>query len=336
MRYPVLLVIAAVMLSVFAAGVCAQRNPPMAEQQRDAEKERYFAQFNDLKRVPSPDNQRRAHEAAVEYLKRFEGDKDPDARAVRKFVTEYERGARQYELFNSYNSKNYAKTFELGRAMLERDTENFFVLSILTEAGFDNAQAGNASLNEATLGYAKRAIQLVEAGKVKKAEPFKNIEVARGYLNAAVGTLLRDKSPAEAAQAYKKAVQSDSFYRSDPLTYHRLGIAILKGEFAQLSNEYNEKYGRQQSSPAQQAMLGRINKLVEQAIDAYARAVALSDPARLDAPNGLDAGAARPQFPPELRNKILEQLTALYKSFHANSDSGLNELIATVLSRPLP
>jgi len=55
-------------------------------------------------------------------------------------------------------------------------------------------------------------------------------------------------------------------------------------------------------------------------IDAYARAVALS---------------ATPQQH-EARTKILEQLTALYKSFHSNSDEGLNELIATVLSKPLP
>jgi hypothetical protein len=316
---------AAALLSVFAVGVCAQINPPMVDQQRDAEKEDYFAHFNELKRMPLPDNQRRAYEAAVEYLKRFEGDNDPDARMVRKFVTEYERAARQYEILNRYKAKDYAGTFELGRAVLVHDSENFFILSILTEAGFDNAQAGNASLNEATLDYAKRAIQMVEGGKVTKAEPFKNLEAARGYLNAAVGTLLREKSPAEAAPAYRKAVQSDSLYRTDPLTYHRLGVSILRGEFAQLSKEYNEKYGKQPPSAAQQALLERINQLGRQAIDAYARAVALSDPA-----------AGRPQFPPEMKNKILEQLTALYKSFHNNSAAGLTELIATVLSQPLP
>jgi hypothetical protein len=152
-------------------------------------------------------------------------------------------------------------------------------------------------------------------------------------LNFALGTLLKDKSPIEAVPAYRKAVQSESFYRNDPLIYHRLGIAILKGEFAQLSNEYNQKYGSQQESPAQQAMLQRIVKLGEQAIDAYARAVALTDPARPQSP---ESGVAGATFPPELRNMILKQLTALYKSFHNNSDTGLNESIATVLSKPLP
>jgi hypothetical protein len=332
MRNLFLLLIGLCLLAPGAASVRAQRHPPMTEQQRDIEKERYYASFNELKRIPLADNQRRAYEAAIEYLKRFEGDRDADARTVRQFVTEYERAGRQFKLLNTYNAKDYAKTFELGRPMLEREPESFFVLSVLAEAGFDNAQAGKPELNEATLAYARKAIRLLEGGKVTQADPFKDMETARGYLNFVVGTLLRDKSPVEAAQAYTKAIKSGSFYRDDPIVYHRLGVAILKGEFSQLSNEYNEKYGSQEASAAQQAMLERIQKLAEQAIDAYARAVALTDPARATGSNG----AAGPQFSPEARNKILEQLTTLYKSFHNNSDAGLNELMATVLSKPLP
>jgi hypothetical protein len=41
-------------------------------------------------------------------------------------------------------------------------------------------------------------------------------------------------------------------------------------------------------------------------------------------------------FPPEFRTKVLAQLTALYKSFHNDSDDGLNELISGVLAKPLP
>ena len=311
------------------AATHAQRHPPMAEQLRDIEKERYYANFNELRRIPLPDNQRRAYEAAIEYLKRFEGDRDADARTVRQFVNEYERAGIQTKLLATYNAKDYAKAFALGRPMIERNPENFFVLSILTEAGFDSAQAGKPDFLENTLDYAMRAIQLLEAGKVTAAEPFKDMGTAHGYLNMVVGTLSRDKSPAEAARAFRKAAQSESFYRHDPIVYHRMGIAILKGEFAQLSTEYNDKYGSQQSSPAQQAMLERIQKLGLQAIDAYARAVALTDPARTQ-------GTNKAQFSPEARNKILEQLTALYKSFHNNSDEGLSELIATVLSKPLP
>lgn len=333
MRYPVLFLVLASLLAVAVTSVCAQ-NPTMVEQQRDAEKERHFALFNELKRVPTVDSQRQAYQAAVDYLRRFEGDRDADARTVRTFVTEFERTNRQVEIFRSYQTKDYAKTFALGRAILEHDAENFFVLSLLTQAGIDNAQSGNTSFNDATLDFARKAIKLLEGGKVKNAEPFKTTGAAGGYLNAAVGGLLRDKSPAEAAQAFRKAVQTDSTYKTDPLIYHRLGAAILKGEFAQLSKEYIEKYGTKPPSAEQQAMVLRINGLASQALDAYARAAALSDPTYSDG-KGSEPGN-RTKLPPELRNRILEQLTALYKSLHNNSEDGLKELIATVLSKPLP
>ena len=332
MRHLVFLFTAAFLLTVCAVGVRAQLHPPMTDATRDAEKEHYFATFNELKMFPSADSRRKAYEAAIEYLKRFEGEKDPEARVVRDFVTEYERPGRQLEIVNSYKSKNYAKTFELGRAGLKHDLENFLILSVLTKAGIDNAQSGNASLNEATLDYARRAVSLLESGKVTQPEPFNNLNEARGFLNAALGTLLREKSPVEAAQTFRKAVQSDSVFRTDPLTYHRLGIAILRGEFAQLSKEYNDKYLNQPPSAAQQQMLVRINKLGLQALDAYARAVALSDGPQTAG----QADALTRSIPPEARNKILEQLTTLYKGFHNNSDAGLKEFINTVLAKPLP
>ncbi len=334
MRYITLVLTIAVFLIALTTAVRAQEHPPMTDAARDAEKEQYFATFNELMRFPSADSRRKAYEAAIQYLKRFEGEKDPEARVVREYVTEYERPARQAEILNSYKAKDYAKTFELGRAAVEHDQENFFILSLLTQAGIDSAQAGNAGLNEATLDYGKRAVRLLESGKATRVEPFPALGVAQGYLNAAIGTLSREKSPAEAAQAFRKSVQSESSYRTDPIIYHRMGTAILRGEFAKLSKAYNDQYFGKPTSAAQQEALARINKLGLQALDAYARAVALSN--LPDAPASVEAGPTRAKLPPELRDRILEQLTSLYKSFNNNSDAGLKEFIAAVLAKPLP
>jgi hypothetical protein len=311
----------ALLLSGFAPGVSAQRNPTMQSQQTDTQKDDLYATFSELKRVPVAENQRLAYEAGKEYLRRYGGDsRDPDVKVVRKFVSEYESVRGEFDIDKAYGAKNYTKTFEIGRSLLQKQPENFYFLSILAEAGYENAIAGNASLNAETVGYAKKAIQLVDDGKVTKADPFKSVEFARGFLNFAVGSLLKDQSPVEAAAAFLKAVQADSPYRNEPLAYHRLGAAILKGEFTQLSAEYNEKYGAKDPSSEQRAMFDRINHLGERAIDAYARAVALSTNLQQQ----------------DARTKILAQLTALYKSFHNGSDAGLNELIATVLGKPLP
>jgi tetratricopeptide (TPR) repeat protein len=316
--------IAAILMSLLwfglTASVSAQVNPTMPSQANDSLKDRLFAEFNDLRKSLNPDQRRFAYPAARDYLRKFGGDNDSNAKEVQKFVTEYERALHNGDIFAAYEAKNYAKAFELGRPHLKTDPDDFFVLGTLTEAGYDSAVAGNATLNEETIGYARRAIRILEAGKLTRPDPFKSLDMARGYLNSTLGWFVKDQAPVEAAAAFLKAAQSDSPFRNDPAVYHRMGGALLKGEFAQLSAEYNQKFGAQLASPEQKAMLDRIMHTADRAIDAYARAVALMD---------------RPEQQ-EARTKILAQLTALYKNFHNDSVTGLNELIATVLSKPMP
>jgi hypothetical protein len=317
MRKPILFAI--LLVYVLVGGAFAQ-NPTMPSQERDAEKDALYSAFSGHKRVPTAEKQRLAYEAAREYLRLFRADKDPELADVQKFVADYEKVMREQDLFKSYKAKHYDDTFKLGRLILEHEPENFFVLGVMAEAGLENAQAGKTNSNAETIDYLKRAIKLLEGNNVTKPNPFDTVEFAKGFLNAGLGSLLKDQSPAEAAVAFLNAARSDSPFRTDPIIYHRFGVAILKGEFAQVSAEYNQKFANKEASPEQRAMMDRLQKLIERVIDAYARAVALSK---------------SPQQQ-EARAKILEQLTAVYKNFHNNSDAGLNELISTVLSKPMP
>ena len=315
---------------VSVSGQTDARNPPMASQRFDNDKESLYALFSENKSGVSPEQQKRAYLAAKVFLRRYGGDKDNYAQEANQFIAAFEKRVSEDALFTTYSSKNYAKTFELGRPLLKTESANFFVLSVLAEAGYENALAGKTDLNDETIDYLRRAIQLIEARKVSKADPFKSLETAIGFLNYALGSLVKDKSPVEAATAFSKAVQPKSPYQNDPLTYYRLGVTILKGPYAQLSAAYNEKYGARQASAEQRAALEKINHMGIRAIDAYARAVALSDPARSA------TFAPLTQFTPEFRGKVLAQLSALYKSYHNDSEDGLNELISGVLAKTLP
>lgn len=312
--------IAVIVLFALVSTVSAQRNPTMPTQMSDSDKEQLYNRFAENKKVPSSDRQRLAYEDAKDYVRRFGNDVDPHLAEVRRFVVQYERVIKNYVVHEAYAAKKYAKAFELGRATLKKEPENFYVLATLTEAGYDNAQNGDTTLNEETIGYAKSALAIVDSGKLSTFAPFASVEAARGFLNFALGWFLRVKSPVEAAEALTQAINSGSRFKEDPLTYNLLGIAILKGEYAQVAAEYNTKFGNKPPSPEQQAMWKRVAKLGERVIDAYARAVALS---------------TRPEQA-EAKAKMLAQLTSLYKIFHDNSDAGLNDLIATVLSKPLP
>jgi len=285
----------------------------------DADKEQLYARFSQNRRLQNGERQRLAYEDGRDYIKRFGNDVDPHLAEVRRFVAEYERVRHNFELHEAHAAKKYAKAFEIGRATLKKEPQNFYVLATLTQAGYDNAQSGDASLNEETIGYAKAAIAMAEGEKLEHADPFANVEDAQGYLNFTLGWFLRPQSPVEAAEAFTKAAKSGSTYKEHPLTYNLLGASILKGEYAQVAAEYNTKFGNKPPSSEQQAMWQRVSKLGERVIDAYARAVALS---------------TRPEQA-EGKAKMLAQLTALYKGFHNNSDAGLDELIAKVLSTPL-
>jgi hypothetical protein len=296
-------------------------NPTMAGTYLDNDRESVYAKFNDYKRNPNPEQQRYAYPTAKEFLRVWGGENRPEVREVRAWVLQYERQMHQNALYAAYNGKEYAKVFTQARPMVKADPEYFFGLAIMTEAGYDNSLAGSKNLDTETAEYARQAIALLEAGKVTKPDPFKNMDLARSFLNYALATMVKDDAPAEAAAAYGKALRSpDNPYGKDPIAYHRLGIAIYKGQLAPLSNEYNEKFGAKPASAEQTAMMYKLMKLSDQAIDAYARAVAL-----MDKPEQKNA-----------RAQALAQLTTLYKAFHNGSDDGLNELIAGVLAKPMP
>ncbi|HKS08696.1 MAG TPA: hypothetical protein VJS13_04060 [Pyrinomonadaceae bacterium] len=298
----------------------AQRNPTMTSQLDDSDREQLYARFAENKKVPVAERQKLAYEAARDYVKRYSGEQDSHLAEMRRFVTEYERVMGNYEVHEAFAKGNPAKTFEVGRAALKKNADNFYVLAIMAQAGYANSLKGDATLNEEAIDVTKRALTIAESEKFTQADPFTSVAEAHGFLNFALGWFELSTAPVNAAAALVQAVKSGSSYKDNPLTYNLLGIAILKGEYAQVSAEYNTKFGNKPPSPEQEAMYKRIVQLGERAIDAYARCVALSTK-----PNQQES-----------RTKMLAQLTALYKNFHNGSDAGLNELIASVLSKPLP
>ena len=313
-------ILSGVVLLASSGNAAAQRNPTMPSQINDSEREALYSRFSENKKVPISERQRQAYEAAKEYINRFNESTDKYLPEMRRFVSEYERVLRQYDLYTNYTSKNYVKVFEMGRSILTADPDNFYVLSVLSEAGYDESRSGKTALDDESAGYTKRAIEVLEGGKVTKTDPFSNAETARGFLNFALGWLVRTKDPVEAAAAFRTAASTESSYKTNAITYNLLGNTLLKGEYTKLSTEYNEKFGNKPPSPEQEAMLSRIVKVGDRIVDAYARAVALT---------------TKPEQQ-EGKAKMLAQLTNLYKGFHNNSDAGLTELIASVLSKPLP
>src|SRR5581483_2399905 len=103
-------------------------NPTMTSDYNDNEKESVYAKWTDYKRNPNAEQQRFAYPTAKEYLRRWGGEKDAETKEVQRWVTEYERQMYERDLYKAYDAKTYPKVFELGRAAVKSDAENFVAL----------------------------------------------------------------------------------------------------------------------------------------------------------------------------------------------------------------
>jgi tetratricopeptide (TPR) repeat protein len=301
-------------LTLIAFILLSLSSPGLA-QSKPADKATLLKQYEENK-SGTAEQQKIAYESAKDYLLKFGAEDNEQVRALRKYVAAYER---LLQLDTLLKARDYPKIFELGKQILAGEPDNFFVITKMTEAGLSAAQSGNATLTTDTIAFSRKALQLIDSGKVKDPSPFANAVAARNYFNIALANLLLDSSPEESAELFLKLLHSDE-YKTEPSIYYYFGRALLKGDYQKLVAEYKQKFEGKPAGPDQQEMLRRINVVVEKIVDTYARAVALS---------------TKPEQQ-QTRKEVLGQLTQIYMALHNNSAEGLDELIATVLTKPMP
>ena len=275
-----------------------------------------------------------AYQAAREYMARYSKEDDRYTRYLRAWIAAYEedervrrlaseRDDREQRLLQAVTQKKFADAYAQAKQVLADDPNNVKVLIPLGYSAFiASTESRNESFNTDAATYATKAIQLIESGRAPDTwSPFKNKEDVLASLHYALGFYQLKTSPDVAIVQLIKAAQGDSDRRTAPSTYYYLALAYQNGPYKKLSEDYSKRYGNQAESPEGKAALENVNKVVDKIIDAYARAVALAgnDPQHQNA-----------------KTQWMARLTELYKFRHAGSDVGLNELIARVLSQPLP
>jgi hypothetical protein len=264
-----------------------------------------------------------AHHIAIDYLKIYAKDKDRYSDYVQLWVADYEQKERRRSLLQlSYGDRNFVQAFAIGKQVLADEPDHLDSLIALGNAGYLAAGARNTSFDKDALAYTKRAIQLLEAGKVPDAwKPYKGKEEALAYLYSTLGILQLKPAPNEAIEPLIKSAQFESPLKKLPSSYFYLAQAYQTGPYARLSGDFQTRFGGKPETPESKQALDKLNQVIDLMIDAYARAVALS---------GND-----PQYA-QNKTALLTSLTPFYKFRHQDSDAGLNELIAGVLSKPLP
>ena len=301
-------------LQAFANSAPLQPEATIQDQCTPESKTAWYTEFTkDLKT-----DQAKAYELAKKYLAcPSAAGEEQITSYLKNFVTKYEKASRKDQVYDLvYNKKDYAKAFELGKQIIAEEPDNLRVLIDLSNAGYASRKV--ETYNADTLAYAQKAIQLIESGKtLENWTPYTSKDEALGYLYYTVGLLNAQKNPAGGLTSVIKAAQFDGGIKKLASTYAFIAGAYEAGQYAKLSADYKTKFEGKDESPESKLALENINQVVDRMVDAYARAVALA---------GNDPQKA----------VWMESLTTWYKFRHNQSDAGLTEMIASVMSKPLP
>jgi len=273
------------------------------------------------------DAQDKAYEAAKKYLACPTTDVTEAQQKIidylKKFVTKYDDVMKRVTYRTKiYNEQKYAEGYALGKEILAAEPDNLKVLVDLGANGYLVVPLKNAALTAEALDYATRALQMIESGKtIDDWQPLPSKDVAVAYLNYTIGTISLEKDPSTALKHLIKTAQFETPLKKSPYTYAYIAGAYETGPYAKQSEDYKTKYSGKDETPESKLALANINQLVDRMIDAYARAVALA---------GTDAKFTT------AKTGWNESLTTWYKFRNADKTDGLEQMIAGILTKPLP
>jgi tetratricopeptide (TPR) repeat protein len=267
-------------------------------------------------------NQPLAYQTAKEYLEKYPTE-DQYTAYMKKWVVAYEKAIRKPKLNQLVNDGKYAEAFALGKQILAEDPNDLLVIRQTAVAGFNLGLTGNSAGNTESANYARRTLQLLEAGKgFEEGKPLdpKIKDENIGLFNYALGYFSLKSNPTEAIGYLLKAAQTESTFKKDPQTYIWLANAYQTGPYKKLSDEFEANYRGKEETPESKAALENLNQVIDRIMDASARAIAL---------------ATDPKFA-TVKTQLMTQLTSFYKFRHNDSDAGMQEFISSVLSKPIP
>ena len=320
MKQTIRFVILAAMLAVgLPALTKAQTGSGSAGECTEENKAKFYTEYYQNRK----DHQDVAYDAAKKYLAACPDLPADDVygKTLKKFIGLYEAATRKAQFLEAYDKKNYAEVMTLGKQVLADDPGYVRANILLGYIGYLASLGGNTSLNGESASYAKQAIGLLDAGKTPDDwRPFLNKDDALAWLNYSLGFMLKASSPNDAVPYFLKAARLESSLKKNPAPYYFIAEGY-EAIYAKQETDYTAKFKDKPETPESKLAQANINQIVDRVIDAYARAVALS--------TATDATTQKN------KKEWMDRLTVLYK-YRNKSDTGLNELLAGILSKPLP
>ena len=310
MKRTIKLLALAAAIALFAVSTEAQKQE-CTEENKNA----WYKTFYD-NRKGAEEQQKTAYDTANIYIESCPDDpNDAQLKPLKKFVAAYKVMLDQRKAAEDFkkaiDNNNYAEQMRSGKQLLATEPDNVDVNVILGMAGLADAKLLNESAQ-----YAKKAMSLLQSGKTTKVL---SNDQALVYLNWTVAKSKLASAPADAITDLLKVAKLESEVKKKPELYLDLAAAYESGPRAKLSEEYTASLKPDKTETDQsKVILANLNGVIDNQIDAEARAAALST----------DAGK---------KKEIVTELTSLYKYRNKTAtDANVTELVASVLSKPIP
>jgi tetratricopeptide (TPR) repeat protein len=303
-------------LLALAAAVAVFAVPALAQSQEcnDENKGAWYKTFFDNYKGDAA-AQKVAYDAAKKYIDTCPDDaNDAQRKYMKKFMDLVDANKKKGETGkaceDSIKAKNYAEEMRTCKELLATDPDNVDVTTVLGVAGLSEPKV----LPESA-GYAAKAIQLIEGGKAIKVY---SRDQALAYLNWTIAKSKLQNAPTDAINDLLKAAKLESEVKKSPSLYIDLSTAYETGPRAKYSKDYADSLNADKTEkPESKVILENLNRVIDNQIDAMARAAATA--------------------PADAKAGIVAELAKLYKYRNKDAtDAKVSELVAGVLSKPIP
>lgn len=200
--------------------------------------------------------------------------------------------------------------FRLASLYTAANPQDVAVRSQLTVVGTTQAQSNNPAFVKQSMEFGNKAIELIEANQ-KPAEvtdaqwgDYRTKVLAQLYQATGLLTIM---TGGDAALAKTKLAKASTLNPADPFSYALLG-SVLNGEYEQLVQQYKTA----SDGAGKDELLKKSQDKMDQIIDAYAHAIALSE--------------GKPQYK-SVYDQLRQDIEPYFKFRHNNSTDGLQQLI---------
>jgi len=351
---------------------------------QDDDKETLYAKYTDNYASPEIAKRRIAVQAAKEYIEKFGNNADDkeivdylkgaipaiekgieDQLEQEKAAAENAKKQARYNRFDtSFKAKNWDATYQVGEEILSAEPKMLDVAIVLGSIGFDEIvkTPPNDKYNDATIKYAKRALELMASGATSTnygafgIYEYKSADEAKAWMNYITGMILYHRDGKTDATKKKESLnylyastQSKSDRKDEPRTYESIGqwyfneastlvakrnvILTESKALIKKRNDSNVKAEQDDLDAQIDAIEARIDDSValekayaDRALDAYARAYSLAK--------------ANPKETAEYKDGLMKAVNALYNFRYVEpamkTPAQINTYLAGVMTRPMP